>query len=110
MNNKSVRLQRCSPHYFVDPIGSTKAYIAGSSLAPQGTGNLISVPDGAGPIVANVETGCGASSLSGRVDTEDGFDRQADVILGSSLTRETFQRNADRDGNFTFGGYRSGGV
>jgi hypothetical protein len=73
-------------------------------LAPQGAGNLIRVPEGGRSITAEVQMGCGASSLAGRVDTEDGVDRQAYVVLRSSLTGETFQQNADGDGNFAFSG------
>jgi hypothetical protein len=63
---------------------------------------------GGGSITAEVQMGCGASSLAGRVDTEDGVDAQTYVFLRSSLTGETFQRNADRDGNFTFSGIAPG--
>jgi hypothetical protein len=95
--------------YFVGLVGGKSAYIEGSSLAPQGfSGNLISVPDGAGSITAEVQLGCEASRLAGRVDTEDGVDMQAYVILRSSLTGETFQRNADGNGNFTFSGIAPG--
>jgi hypothetical protein len=95
--------------YFVGLVGGKSAYIEGSSLAPQGfSGNLISVPDGGGSITAEVQMGCEASSLAGRVDTEDGVDMQAYVILRSSLTGETFQRNADGNGNFTFSGIAPG--
>ncbi len=98
-----------SGKYFVGLVGGTSAYIAGTSLAPQGlSGNLISVPDGGGSITAEVQRGCEASSLAGRVDPEDGVDKKAHVVLRSSLTGETFQRNADSDGNFTFGGIAPG--
>ncbi|MCU1247053.1 MAG: hypothetical protein JWQ49_82 [Edaphobacter sp.] len=94
--------------YFVCLAGGKSAYIAGTSLAPQGAGNLISVPDGGGSITADVQMGCEASSLAGTVDTEDGIDRQAYVVLRSSLTGEMFQRNADADGKFVFSGIAPG--
>jgi hypothetical protein len=94
--------------YFVGLVGGTSAYVAGTSLGPQGAGNLINVPDGNGSITSEVQVGCEASSLAGRVDTEDGVDRQAYVVLRSLLTGETFQRNANADGNFVFGGIAPG--
>jgi hypothetical protein len=97
-----------SGQYLVGLVGGKSTYIAGTSLAPQGAGNLISVPDGDGSIAAEVQMGCEASSLAGTVDTEDGIDRQAYVVLRSSLTGEMFQRNADADGKFMFSGIAPG--
>jgi hypothetical protein len=95
--------------YLVSLVGGKGAYIAATSLAPQGfSGNLISIPDDGASITAEVQMGCEASSLAGRVDTEDGVDMQAYVILRSSLTGETFQQKSDGDGRFTLGGIPPG--
>ncbi|RZU43597.1 hypothetical protein [Edaphobacter modestus] len=89
--------------YLVSLVGGKDTYITRTSLAPQGAGNLLSVPDGGGFITAEVQMGCGASNLAGTVDTEGGVDRQAYVVLRSSLTGETFQRDAVGDGRGSIG-------
>jgi hypothetical protein len=97
-----------SGQYLVGLVGGKGAYVAGTSLAPQGAGNLISVPEGGGSMTAKVQMGCGASSLAGRVDKEDEGDGQVYVVLRSSSTGETFQQNVGGNGSFTFGGLAPG--